>query len=112
VIYEDLPNAVVQLQARYKHCDEVASEKCLSAMTSVRAQARRKSEVDLQFPHSPSPDRGDGDDARTGVVVTIELCRTSDVEGDLRPTCQAAARWNADEVASGPPQTRGVRTGP
>src|SRR6476659_870386 len=31
-----LPNALVQLQARYNHCDEVASETCLSAATFVR----------------------------------------------------------------------------
>jgi hypothetical protein len=30
-----LPNALVQLQARYHHCDEVAPEKCLSAATIV-----------------------------------------------------------------------------
>ena len=31
-----LANASVQLQAHYHHCDEVASEKCLSAATFVR----------------------------------------------------------------------------
>jgi hypothetical protein len=31
-----LPNALVQLQARYNHCGEAASEKCLSAATFVR----------------------------------------------------------------------------
>jgi hypothetical protein len=31
-----LYNALVQLQAQYHHCDEVASEKCLSAATFVR----------------------------------------------------------------------------
>jgi hypothetical protein len=30
------PNALVQLQARYHHCGEAASEKCLSAATFVR----------------------------------------------------------------------------
>ncbi len=30
------PNALVQLQARYHHCGEAASEKCLSAATLVR----------------------------------------------------------------------------
>src|SRR5258707_3802081 len=30
--------ALVQLQAEYHHCDEVASEKCLSAATFVRRQ--------------------------------------------------------------------------
>ena len=29
-------NALVQLQARYNHCGEAASEKCLSAATLVR----------------------------------------------------------------------------
>jgi len=29
-------NALVQLQARYNHCGEAASEKCLSAATFVR----------------------------------------------------------------------------
>ena len=36
------PNALVQLQARYNHCGEAASEKCLSAATIVRPQARRR----------------------------------------------------------------------
>src|SRR6267378_2301033 len=36
-----MPNALVQLQARYYHCDEVASEKCLSAATFVRPSVRR-----------------------------------------------------------------------
>jgi hypothetical protein len=31
-----LSNALVQLQARYNHCGEAASEKCLSAATFVR----------------------------------------------------------------------------
>jgi len=31
-----LPNALVQLQARYNHCGAAASEKCLSAATFVR----------------------------------------------------------------------------
>src|SRR6185436_13957698 len=30
------PNALVQLQARYHHCGEAASKKCLSAATFVR----------------------------------------------------------------------------
>jgi len=34
------PNALVQPQARYKHCDEVASEKRLSAATFVRLTVR------------------------------------------------------------------------
>ena len=34
-----LPNALVQLQAQYNHCGEVAFEKCLSAATSVRRRA-------------------------------------------------------------------------
>jgi hypothetical protein len=34
-----MPNALVQLQARYNHCGVAASEKCLSAATFVR-QAR------------------------------------------------------------------------
>jgi len=34
-------NALVQLQARYNHCDEVASEKCLSGATFVRRRAWR-----------------------------------------------------------------------
>src|SRR3954469_5909801 len=36
----DQPNALVQLQAPYHHCDEVASEKCLSAATFVRLRRR------------------------------------------------------------------------
>jgi hypothetical protein len=35
-----LPNALVQLQARYHRCGEAASEKCLSAATFVRSRAR------------------------------------------------------------------------
>jgi hypothetical protein len=31
-----MPNALVQLQAHYHHCGVAASEKCLSAATSVR----------------------------------------------------------------------------
>jgi hypothetical protein len=34
------PNALVQLQARYNHRGEAASEKCLSAATFVRSHAR------------------------------------------------------------------------
>src|SRR3954471_1914449 len=34
-----MPNALVQLQARYHHCGEAASEKCLSAATIVRPLA-------------------------------------------------------------------------
>jgi hypothetical protein len=37
-----LPNALVQLQARYNHCGEAASEKCLSAATFVRQPVRAK----------------------------------------------------------------------
>jgi len=37
-----LPNALVQLQARYNRCDEVASKKCLSAATFVRPRAQRR----------------------------------------------------------------------
>jgi hypothetical protein len=33
-------NALVQLQARYNHCGEAASEKCLSAATFVRPRGR------------------------------------------------------------------------
>jgi hypothetical protein len=36
-----LSNALVQLQARYNHCGEAASEKCLAAATFVRRQAPR-----------------------------------------------------------------------
>ena len=36
-----LANALVQLQARYHHCGEAASEKCLSAATFVRRRAHR-----------------------------------------------------------------------
>jgi hypothetical protein len=41
------PNALVQLQARYNHCGEAASEKCLSAATFVRPLARRFSMLAL-----------------------------------------------------------------
>jgi len=34
-MFVDLPNALVQLQARYNHRGEAASEKCLSAATFV-----------------------------------------------------------------------------
>jgi hypothetical protein len=35
---DSAPNALVQLQAQYKRCDEVASEKCMAAATFVRRQ--------------------------------------------------------------------------
>ena len=37
--FSRLSNAQVQLQARYHHCGEAASEKCLSAATFVRLPA-------------------------------------------------------------------------
>jgi hypothetical protein len=37
--YTGPSNALVQLQARYNRCDEVASEKCLSAATFVSQSA-------------------------------------------------------------------------
>src|SRR2546422_1631780 len=36
--YTTLFRSLVQLQARYNHCGEVASENCLSAATFVRQQ--------------------------------------------------------------------------
>ena len=35
------PDALVQLQARYHHCDEAASEECLSPATFVRQYVQR-----------------------------------------------------------------------
>jgi hypothetical protein len=34
--FKTVANALVQLQARYHHCGEAASEKCLSAAAFVR----------------------------------------------------------------------------
>jgi len=45
-----LPNGLVQLQARYNHCDEAASEKCLSGATFVRRlEPKAKRDWDLRY---------------------------------------------------------------
>ena len=47
-------NALVQPQAQYNHCDEVASEKCLSAATFVRRRQPREL-IDAAAAHKASP---------------------------------------------------------
>ena len=49
-----LPNALLQLQAHYHPCGEVASEKCLSAATFVRQRHRAELAL-LEFPSCPLP---------------------------------------------------------
>ena len=50
-----LANALVQLQARYHHCGEAASEECLSAATFVRTSRQSSVGHDTTTIGRPSP---------------------------------------------------------
>ena len=60
-------NALVQLQARYNHCGEAASEKCLSAATFVRRR------------------RGNSSSRRARVCSTVSLSEYLKITRDNRP---------------------------
>src|SRR5687768_4208556 len=49
-------NALVQMQARYNHCGEAASEKCLSAATFVRPRGKATS-LEVQRDDLPAIER-------------------------------------------------------
>jgi hypothetical protein len=74
-------NAQVQLQARSNHCDEVASEKCLSAATFVRHQPARSCHRPFSNRDSPSSRRG-----HPAFIYTRRTQRTAATPGELRPS--------------------------
>src|ERR1700680_1668430 len=76
-----LPNAEVQLQARYNHCGEAASEKCSSAATFVRRHTTRCSREGARLRRRGPSNR-----------QAIHLTEHSHIFGhawqsDRRPTC-------------------------
>jgi len=73
-------NAFVQLQARYNHCGEAASEECLSAATFVRRQ--RRGEVVLHFQNCHHPLRAAKSSSRRIISSLAAHCSTNDWRSD------------------------------
>jgi hypothetical protein len=105
-------NAQVQLQARYKHSDEVASEKCLSAATFVRRRCRnvspgfRQASIRLELrcglPTRSLLRRNRADDEHSAPSSSkgrLGLCnRSSNERFDLRPR-QHTGRFQVNEAS-------------